>query len=120
MEDYAPTRPGNGKTSLQVVSGGPDKVSRQIEEQYVKMIMTAKEYVYIQTPYFVPSEAVTAALVAAAKSGVDVRVMMPSKPDHPFIYWASLYNAGDLLRSQSAHTPVQQRWFHPCQGLGRG
>ncbi len=100
VDDYAPTKPGSGKISLQIVSGGPDKTSRQIEEQYVKMIMTAKEYVFIQTPYFVPSEAVAAALVAAAKSGVDVRVMMPSKPDHVFIYWASLYNAGDLLRSK--------------------
>ena len=100
VEDYAPTKPGSGKISLQIVSGGPDKASRQIEEQYVKMIMTAKEYVYIQTPYFVPSEAVAAALVAASKSGVDVRVMMPSKPDHVFIYWASLFNAGDLLRSK--------------------
>jgi cardiolipin synthase len=98
VEDYAPTRPGNGRTSLQVVSGGPDMDSRQIEEQYVKMIMNAKEYVYIQTPYFVPSEAVAAALVAADMSGVDVRVMMPSKPDHVLIYWASLYNAGVLLR----------------------
>jgi len=100
IEDYAPTRPGSGKVGLQIVSGGPDHVSRQIEEQYVKMITLAKEYVYIQTPYFVPSEAVTAALVTAAKSGVDVRVMMPSKPDHPFIYWASLFNAGDMLRAK--------------------
>jgi cardiolipin synthase len=99
VEDYAPTRSGKGKANLQIVSGGPDKAARHIEEQYVKMITTAKEYVFIQTPYFVPSEAVTAALVVAAKSGVDVRVMMPCKPDHPFIYWASLFHAGHLLRS---------------------
>jgi cardiolipin synthase len=113
VEDYAPTRRGSGKTSLQIVSGGPDKVSRQIEEQYVKMITTAKEYVYIQTPYFVPSEAVIAALVATAKSGVDVRVMMPSKPDHVFIYWASLYNAGDMLRSNvRIHQFMKEGFIH--------
>jgi cardiolipin synthase len=99
VEDYAPTKSGTGKASVQIVSGGPDTVSRHIEEQYIRMVTNAKTYAYIQTPYFVPSEAVTAALVAAAKSGVDVRVMMPSKPDHPFIYWASLYSAGDILRS---------------------
>jgi cardiolipin synthase len=98
IEDYAPTRPGKGNTSLQIVSGGPDNASRQIEEQYVKMITSARQYVYIQTPYFVPSEAVTSALVTASKSGVDVRIMMPSKPDHIFVYWASLYSAGDMLR----------------------
>jgi cardiolipin synthase len=111
IEDYAPTRPGIGKAGLQVVSGGPDKASRNIEEQYVKMIVSAKEYVYIQTPYFVPSMAVTSALVVSAKSGVDVRVMMPSKPDHPFVYWASLYNAGDMLRSNVRIHQFQKEGF---------
>jgi cardiolipin synthase len=99
VEDYGPTQAGQGKAMLQVVSGGPDTEARPIEEQYLKMITSAKRYVYIQTPYFVPSEAITAALVAAAKSGVEVRVMIPSKPDHPFVYWASLYNAGEMLRN---------------------
>jgi cardiolipin synthase len=111
VEDYAPTRPGKGKVSLQIVSGGPDTKSRPIEEQYVKMIATAKEYVYIQTPYFVPSEAVTAALVVAAKSGVDVRVMMPSKPDHPFIYWASFFHAGQMLHSNVRVHQVKKEGF---------
>jgi cardiolipin synthase len=111
VEDYAPTQPGSGKASVQIVSGGPDTDARHIEEQYVKMIATAKSYVYIQTPYFVPSEAVTAALVVAAKSGVDVRVMMPSKPDHPFIYWASLFHAGHLLRSNVRVHQVKKEGF---------
>jgi cardiolipin synthase len=113
VEDYAPTRPGSGKSSLQIVSGGPDHVSIKIEELYVKMITSARQYVYIQTPYFVPGEAVTAALVTAAKSGVDVRVMMPSKPDHPFIYWASLFNAGEMLRSKvRVHQFTKEGFIH--------
>ncbi|MEM0449157.1 MAG: cardiolipin synthase [Methanomassiliicoccales archaeon] len=98
VQDYAPSSPGKGKAGLQVVSSGPDTESKAIEEQYLKMILSAKEYVYIQTPYFVPSEPIICALITAAKSGVDTRVMMPSKPDHPFVYWASLYNAGEVLR----------------------
>jgi cardiolipin synthase len=97
LEDYPPSRAGSGKSFLQIVSGGPDASDKPLEEQYVKMITSAREYVYIQTPYLVPGEAVTAALVAAAKSGIDVRVMIPSKPDHPFVYWASLQNAGELM-----------------------
>jgi len=96
---YAPTVPGKGKVGLQIVSGGPDTTDKPVEEQYVKMITSAKSYVYVQTPYLVPGEAVTAALVTAAKSGLDVRVMIPSKPDHPFVYWASLQNAGELLNA---------------------
>jgi cardiolipin synthase len=52
-------------------------------------------------------------LVTAAKSGVDVRVMMPSKPDHPFIYWASLFNAGDLLRAKvRIHQFTKEGFIH--------
>ena len=100
IERYAPSKPGNGRVGLQIVSCGPDTTDKPIEEQYIKMIASAKDYVYIQTPYLVPGEAITAALVNAAKSGVDVRVMIPSKPDHPFVYWASLENAGELLKAR--------------------
>lgn len=98
-EKYAPTEPGKGKVGVQIVSGGPDTADKPVEDQYIKMITSAQSYIYIQTPYLVPGEAVTAALVTAAKSGVDVRVMIPSKPDHPFVYWASLQNAGELLNA---------------------
>ncbi len=97
IKDYAPAATGKGSASVQVVSDGPDTEARPIEEQYLKTIMSARDYVYIQTPYFVPSEAIMAALVAAARSGVDVRVMIPSKPDHPFVYWTTLYYAGKAL-----------------------
>ena len=100
IERYAPSKPGNGRVVLQIVSCGPDTTDKPIEEQYIKMIASAKDYVYIQTPYLVPGEAMTAALVNAAKCGVDVRVMIPSKPDHPFVYWASLENAGELLKAR--------------------
>ena len=35
----------------------------------------------------------------AANSGVDVNLMIPCKPDHPFVYWATFSNAADLLDS---------------------
>jgi len=99
VEKYVPSGPGKGKVGLQIISGGPDTLDKPIEEQYVKMITSAKKQVYIQTPYLVPGEAISAALVAMAKSGVEVRVMIPSKPDHPFVYWATLENAGQLLNA---------------------
>ena len=37
-------------------------------------------------------------LKIACLSGVDVRIMIPSKPDHPFVYWASCSYAGELLK----------------------
>ena len=62
------------------------------------MILSAKSSVYIQTPYFVPDPSVFDALRIAALSGVDVHIMIPDKPDHPFIYWATLSHVGELLK----------------------
>ncbi|HIJ17450.1 MAG TPA: cardiolipin synthase [Thermoplasmata archaeon] len=63
------------------------------------MIASATKKIYIQTPYFVPEESILAALEMAAQSGVEVRLMIPCKPDHPFVFWASTFNAAYLLKS---------------------
>ncbi|WP_244987842.1 phospholipase D-like domain-containing protein [Methanoculleus chikugoensis] len=44
-----------------------------------------------------PDDSISDALLLAALSGVDVRLMIPCKPDHPFVYWATLSFAADLL-----------------------
>ncbi|NYT07355.1 MAG: cardiolipin synthase [Methanomicrobiales archaeon] len=96
---YFPKNPGTGKCPVQTVSSGPDARWSQIKEGYVKLILSAEESVYLQTPYFIPDEAITDALRIAALSGVDVRIMIPCKPDHPFVYWSTLSFIGDLLDS---------------------
>ncbi len=82
---------------MQVVSGGPDTYWNPIKESYLKLISLATESVYIQTPYFIPDESIMDALRMAALSGVDVRIMMPSKPDHFFVYWAGYSYIEQLL-----------------------
>ena len=96
---YLPDAPGQGKSPIQIVSGGPDTAYNPIQQHYVKMISSAKRKVYVQTPYFVPDESITTALRLAAQSGVEVHLMIPCKPDHPFVFWASTFNAGELLSS---------------------
>ena len=88
-----------GTTPVQIVSGCPGTRWNPIKEGYIKLINSARESVYIQTPYFIPDESVMDALRLAALSGVDVRIMIPCKPDHPFVYWATLSFIGDLLDS---------------------
>ena len=94
---YFPDTGDPGTTPVQIVSGGPDTRWNPIKEGYIKLISSARESVYIQTPYFIPDESVTDALRIAALSGVDVRIMIPCKPDHPFVYWATLSFIGDVL-----------------------
>lgn len=83
---------------VQIVSSGPDTKFDSIKESYIRIIMSAKKYIYIQTPYFIPDEAFLKALQIAASSGVDVRVMTPAKTDHPFIYGGNSAFGGDLLK----------------------
>lgn len=60
------------------------------------MIQKARDYVYIQSPYLILDKTLMETLKVACLSGVDVRIMIPSKPDHPFVYWASYSYAGEL------------------------
>lgn len=87
------------KLGMQIISSGPDSKRQEIRDNYLRLINKARERIYIQTPYFIPDEPVFTALKIAALSGVDVRVMIPCKPDHPFVYWATYSYAGDLLES---------------------
>ena len=61
------------------------------------MILSAKENIYIQTPYFIPDESLLSALKIAKLSGVDIKIMIPAKPDKKFVYCATLSYVKDLL-----------------------
>ncbi|MFD1036968.1 cardiolipin synthase [Virgibacillus byunsanensis] len=100
----------SGDVGVQIVSSGPDSEWEQIKNGYIKMILSAREYIYIQTPYFIPDESLQDALRIAALSGVKVKIMIPNKPDHPFVYWATLSYIGDLL-SAGAEVFVYQNGF---------
>ncbi|MCI8598422.1 MAG: cardiolipin synthase [Lachnospiraceae bacterium] len=88
-----------GKAAVQIISSGPDSKWQNIRNVYLKMISKARKNIYIQTPYFIPDETVMSSIRIAAMSGVDVRVMIPCKPDHPFVYWATYSYIGDLLEA---------------------
>lgn len=85
------------KVGMQIVSSGPDSKREEIRNNYIRMITKAKKSIYIQTPYFIPDEPMIQALEMAAMSGIDVRIMIPCKPDHPFVYWTTYSYAGELL-----------------------
>ena len=85
---------------IQIVSSGPNLSDRyEIKLGYLKMIQKAKKYLYIQSPYLIIDKSIADSLKLASVSGVDVRIMIPGKGDHPFVYWANLFYAGDLLES---------------------
>lgn len=95
---YFPYIYSTGDSGVQIVSSGPDSKQEQIKYGYIKMINSAKESIYIQTPYFIPDESVLESLRIAALCGVDIRIMIPNKPDHVFVYWATYSYIGELLK----------------------
>lgn len=94
---YFPETGGTGSAAVQIVSSGPDNQYNQIKAAYLQLINTASESVYIQTPYFVPDMSMIDALRLAAQSGIDVRIMIPCKPDHLFVYSVNHAFIRDLL-----------------------
>ena len=104
------------KLGIQIIASGPDAGNKQIRDNYLRLFSKARHHIYIQTPYFVPDDAVLSTLRLAARSGVDVRLMIPCKPDHPFVYWASYSYVGDLL-SAGARCYTYENGFLHAKGV---
>ncbi|AOI97681.1 cardiolipin synthase [Burkholderia sp. LA-2-3-30-S1-D2] len=80
-----------------VVPMGPADKQETGSLFFVEAINTARERVWITTPYLVPDEAVIAALKLAVMRGVDVRILIPSRRDHYVVFEASRLYARDLV-----------------------
>lgn len=94
---FFPETPGTGQVAMQLVASGPENSLEQIKYGFIEMINQASESVDIQTPYFVPDDSLLEAVKIALLRGVRVRIMIPNKPDHIFVYWATYSYIGDLL-----------------------
>lgn len=94
---YFPDVDSGGTIGVQIASSGPDETWEQIKYGYLKMIASAKQSIHIQSPYFIPDQSFLDAIKIAALGGVDVSIMIPNKPDYPFVYWATYNNVASLL-----------------------
>ena len=92
------SQPNDNKgVAMQVISSGPDNTNESIKECMIKMIVSAKKKICIQTPYFVPDDSFMGALKLALLSGVEVELMMPKKIDHLYVHLASFSYINDFL-----------------------
>ena len=74
---------------IQIVTSSPTSLWPEIEQGYVRVLTSAKQYVYMETPYFLPTDPILFAMRTAALSGVDVRLMIPYETDTKIVEWAS-------------------------------
>ena len=83
----------------QTVTSGPVAPYPEIMQGYVRIILAAKRYVYLETPYFLPTEPVLFALKTASAAGVDVRIIVPYRSDAKWVEWASRSYLREVVES---------------------
>lgn len=91
----APERPGD--QSILVMPSGPADRIEECSIAFSEVIGRARKRLWLVSPYFVPDIDMQTALYAAALRGVDVRVLIPEKPDHLLVWMASIAHAGHML-----------------------
>lgn len=91
-EDFWGERPSplRGATALaRGIEAGPDETIDRLRWTFMGALAAARTSVRIWTPYFVPDQALLAALSTAALRGVAVEVLTPAAADHAFVHWAA-------------------------------
>ena len=107
---YFPDLPRSGTAAVQVVESGPDQEVNTFRELVYAAVTLARERLWIATPYFVPDTGLLDALRLAVRLGVDVRVLVPQRPDHWLPYFAGRYYVGGLL-------PEGIKVYHYSKGM---
>lgn len=88
-----------GDVPMQLVTSGPTDTWNNLVLCFQSAIASAKKRIYIQTPYFLPTDALLKALQGAALSGVDVRVMIPQHTDSILLGYGSRSYLDDCLKA---------------------
>lgn len=100
---YFPDAPNRPRLPVHIVLGGPDRPNEPICKTLVSLLNAASDRVWIATGYFVPDDIVLTALELAASRGVDVRLLISARSDHPGLvsvgrsYYHELLTAGVRL-----------------------
>ncbi|MCM3569984.1 cardiolipin synthase [Neobacillus mesonae] len=84
---------------VQLIAGGPDNEWSIIKNIFFSMITSAKKSVWIASPYFIPDEDIFSALKIAALSDIDVRLLVPNRPDKRIVFHASRSYFPELLEA---------------------
>ena len=103
--------PDNG-VLCQALASGPADPQETCSLFFLEAIHSATRRVWITSPYFIPDEAVFAALRLAVLRGVDVRVLIPSRPDHRIVYAASSLFAFEAVRAGVRMFRYQPGFLH--------
>jgi len=86
-----------GETDVQVIPSGPGVIGNSIYQLLLLSIYSARREIIMTTPYFVPDEAVSTALLTAAERGVKVTVILPERNDSRLVHYTCRSYFDDML-----------------------
>ncbi|MDR2474126.1 MAG: cardiolipin synthase [Tannerella sp.] len=98
-KEYYPAMERHTDLKMQTIVSGPANQWLTLLQAYMFCITNAKKSIYIQTPYFLPTEALNQALSMAALAGIDVRLMIPLHSDTRSAQLATFSYIGKMLES---------------------
>ncbi|PYZ97729.1 cardiolipin synthase [Alteribacter lacisalsi] len=94
----SPSLPDTEHTGgVQMIASGPDSRWEVIKKLFFTMITSARKSIWIASPYFIPDEDMLSAIKIAALGGIDVRILVPSRPDKRIVFHASRSYFPELL-----------------------
>ena len=111
-KNYFPEAKDYTQNLMQIATGGPYSLYHNLLQATVNIIIGAKKYIYMQTPYFLPNEPLFQALQMAALSGIDVRLMVSGKSDSSYVDPASRSYYADLLEAGMRIFELQGKFLH--------
>lgn len=88
-----------GSSELQIVASGPDVPGDPLYEGILSLVQQAERSVWIVTPYFIPDEVLQRSLVVQARAGIDVRLVVPARSNHPITDLARKHSLRELQRA---------------------
>lgn len=97
--EYFPTPVIAGNNVIQLVGSGPDTDWESIMQGLASAFLSATKYIYIHTPYYMPTDVIDDCLKIAALSGVDVRLMIPLRSDSRLSDASSFSYLGNALEA---------------------
>lgn len=109
---YFPQMEDKGTSLMQVVTSDPVGEWKDIMQGLLIAITSAQKYVYIQSPYLLPTEPILLALKTAAAAGVDVRIMIPEKSDSRMVHWGTMSYLQELMEAGIKIYMYQKGFLH--------
>lgn len=110
--DWQRRRESPGTCSVLIFPSDPASAFEEAGLMYHQVITQARERIWIASPYFVPDRGIIAALQLAALRGVDVRVMIPDRPDGPVVGMANWSFTRELLPAGVAVYRYEPAFMH--------